>query len=194
MDFITSTLTGTPRSELTMEAWNPWSSPIDNTFWRTPRNQLPATGSDLGRYGPYMADDIPPRKILLADAPINNFGGGATLLPKVNVGLAGWHDVPGGMTTLISGGQTLSEIPRNLFFPLHGGGFNGIFFDGSGKTIPGSIALPPEMTTSGPAFATVNYRLWNLFRWTPRTPTSVGNAGYVPATASTAGFPAYTGF
>jgi prepilin-type N-terminal cleavage/methylation domain-containing protein len=194
MDFITSNLTGTPRAQLTMQAWDPWSSPVNNTFWFHPRNPYPANQSDLGRYGPYMADDIPPRKMLLADAPMyNRTSPYTTLYPPTQSVSGGWFDIPGGMTMLNTGGTGPTVIEDNLIFPLHNGGFNGMFFDGSGKYISGSIATPTT-TVLTIGSSTPSYQLWNLFRWTPRTPPTSGQAGYVPAAAFPAGFPANNGF
>ncbi len=193
MDFITSNLTGTPRFQTTMQAWDPWSSPFDNTFWFSPRNPYPASTTELGRYGPYLADDIPPRKILLADAPLNLRISTTSYYP-ITTSLSGvWFDVPGGMTMLTTGGAGPTVIEDNMSFPLHSGGFNGVFFDGSGKTISGLVAMPTTLVL-GSAAPAPNYALWNLFRWTPKGPTSLGNAGYAPPEAYPDGFPADSGF
>lgn len=196
LDFITSALTGTPRAQTTMLAWNPWASPINNTFWYLPRNPYPASNSDLGRYGPYMADELPPRKIMTADMPLNNRTSPyTTIYPQTQTLTGAWLEIPGGMTLLQTGPSPTGSTPieTNLTFPLHFGGFNAMFFDGSGKTISGSIATPSQNQLTQTTVYGPNYRLYNLFRWTPRPPATSGAAGYVPAQAFPAGFPANSG-
>lgn len=170
-DYALSLLTGQPKDNSlglgNPSSNNPWQFDVTNpNYWYGARNSGPGAQAGRGLYGPYRAEEVPSRIILLADAPVELSGPSSLAInpsfqwyPSMQSNNASGPNIAGSIDYDVSASSyyqvdnafiTGSTSVKAVQFNLHFNGFNSIKWDGSGKTISySSIGCFPWGSYSG---------------------------------------------